>query len=153
MTTTTYRWEHPAERAAQRHYARLVAAGCQASRYLAHAGEGWVVTSTSETANAVLTAAPDPFTGCGVPGCVPARPCPPCAADLAERHTSPAVLAWCSGRGHAWSTYSRVLDRSYCRCGTRQENGEKPVDLAAIHDTFHGHPQGEPCFCYVRAQQ
>jgi hypothetical protein len=150
---TTYRWTYADEPAAQGHYTRLIAAGCQASKYLAYAGEGWAVTSTSANAPAVLSAAPDPFTGCGVPGCVPGRPCPPCAADLAGRHTSPATLAWCAERGHPWSTYNASLNRSYCRCGARQENGEREIDMDAIWSTFHDHLMGAPCSCAVRAQE
>ena len=95
----------------------------------------------------------DPFSGCGVPGCVPGRPCPACAARLAQRHTSPATLVWCAERGHPWSTYNASLDRSYCRCGTRQENGEREIDMDAIWDLFHDHPRAAPCACYTRAQQ
>ena len=149
---TTYRWEHATKRAADGHHGRLTAAGCQASAYLAYAGGGWAVTSTSDHAPDVLATAPDPFTGCGVPGCAPGRPCRFCAADLAGRHTSPATLTWCAGRGHPWSTYNTSLNRSYCRCGTRQADGEQPIDTDAIWDLFHDHPRDEPCSCYARAQ-
>lgn len=54
---------------------------------------------------------------------------------------------WCEEREHPWLTYNPWLDRSYCRCGSRQADGEQPHDWAADRELFHS--PGEPCKCYV----
>lgn len=89
---------------------------------------------------------------CTTAGCAPGRPCPPCAVLAAERHTSEPTRAWCAARGHPWSTYNRDLNRTYCRCGARQDDGEHEIDMDAIREIFHDHPAGEPCACYTRQE-
>lgn len=55
---------------------------------------------------------------------------------------------WCADRQHPWVTYSPWIDRTYCRCGTRQEPGEQPMDWQAKHEVFHSCGDG-PCHCYT----
>lgn len=45
---------------------------------------------------------------------------------------------WCSDRRHPWVTYNPWLHRSYCRCGERQEFGERPMDWQAKREIFSG---------------
>lgn len=144
MMNQTGRWPGLSEAGALGRHRRLTAAGVPSRMYLAYAGEGWVVTAPAVTA---------PFTGCGAVGCGPARPCPPCAAVISESRTSEATLAWCAERSHPWSTYNASLDRTYCRCGARQEDGEHEIDMGALWEMRHDHPPGARCTCYVRAQQ
>jgi hypothetical protein len=56
---------------------------------------------------------------------------------------------WCISSGHPFVTYNPWLDRSYCRCGHRQEEGAQPMDWGAKHAIFHGCTPGTPCRCYV----
>lgn len=56
---------------------------------------------------------------------------------------------WCVERGHPWLTYNPWLDRSYCRCGERQADGDQPQDMRAKHELFHDHAPDEPCRCYL----
>lgn len=58
---------------------------------------------------------------------------------------------WCGERGHPWLTYNPWLDRSYCRCGARQEAGEQPHDWQADRELFHSCKPGGPCRCYLPA--
>lgn len=64
---------------------------------------------------------------------------------------SPTVetLEWCRKRQHPWVTYNADLDRTYCRCGERQAEGEQPMNWDAKWEIFHGHPRGTPCRCYL----
>jgi len=45
--------------------------------------------------------------------------------------TTPKTQAWCAARNHPWVTYNLWLDRTWCRCGERQADGEQPIDLDA----------------------
>ena len=56
---------------------------------------------------------------------------------------------WCVSRNHPYVTYNPQLDRTYCRCGERQETGEQPVDWRAKWEIFHDHEPGTPCNCYA----
>lgn len=56
---------------------------------------------------------------------------------------------WCADRDHPFVTYNPWLDRSYCRCGQRQEAGEQPMDWEAKRAIFHHCPPGGPCHCYI----
>lgn len=56
---------------------------------------------------------------------------------------------WCTERDHPWVTYNPWLDRSYCRCGKRQAEGEHPQDEEAKRSIFHDCKSGGPCRCYV----
>lgn len=58
---------------------------------------------------------------------------------------------WCSDRGHPFVTYNPWTDRSYCRCGKRQEAGGQPQDWNAKREVFHNHKVGKPCRCYAAA--
>jgi hypothetical protein len=57
--------------------------------------------------------------------------------------------AWCVQRGHPWVTYNLALDRTWCRCGERQQTGEAPADWKAKWELFHDHGRDEPCRCYA----
>lgn len=63
------------------------------------------------------------------------------------------TIEWCVEREHPWLTFNPWLNRSYCRCGERQAEGEQPQDMRAKHDLFHDHAPGEPCACYLPARQ
>jgi hypothetical protein len=56
---------------------------------------------------------------------------------------------WCQARRHPFITYNPWDDRSHCRCGQRQEQGEKPMDWQAKREIFHACQPGEPCDCYA----
>jgi hypothetical protein len=60
---------------------------------------------------------------------------------------------WCSDRGHPFVTYNPWLDRSYCRCGQQQEQGEKPVDWQVKCEIFHSCQPGGSCRCYATGDQ
>ena len=62
-----------------------------------------------------------------------------------------AFVQWCIDRDHPFITYNPLLDRSYCRCGQRQEAGAQPMDWEAKHSIFHTCKPGAPCRCYVNA--
>lgn len=64
--------------------------------------------------------------------------------------TSPTepTRQWCEIRQHPYITYNPQQNRTYCRCGQRQEAGEQPVDWAAKHSVFHSCQTG-PCRCYA----
>lgn len=68
---------------------------------------------------------------------------------MTESKASDATQAWCAERGHPYVTYHPWLDRTYCRCGERQEAGERPLDWKAMWEVFHDHAPGEPCRCYL----
>lgn len=59
------------------------------------------------------------------------------------------TVAWCTARDHPYVTYNPCVERSYCRCGSRQADGEQPVDWTAKHELFHAHPPGGACRCYL----
>ncbi|MEU6990368.1 hypothetical protein ABZ953_06855 [Streptomyces sp. NPDC046465] len=59
------------------------------------------------------------------------------------------TVQWCTDRGHPFITYDPSGDRSYCRCGQQQEQGDKPMDWQAKRDVFHSCQPDEPCRCYV----
>lgn len=61
----------------------------------------------------------------------------------------PATVAWCTERDHPWSTYNPWMDRTWCRCGQRQDDGQHPIDLEAIHELFHHCQPNGPCSCYA----
>lgn len=63
-----------------------------------------------------------------------------------------ATVKWCMIRDHPFITYNPHLDRSYCRCGKRQEPGEQPADWDAKWAIFHSHPRGTSCRCYLPEQ-
>lgn len=56
---------------------------------------------------------------------------------------------WCEDRDHPLITYNPWSDRSYCRCGQRQEAGEQPMDWAAKREVFHHCTPDGPCGCYA----
>lgn len=56
---------------------------------------------------------------------------------------------WCRERGHPWVTYNPWANRTCCRCGDRQAEGELPVDWQAKWAIFHDQPVGVPCRCYL----
>jgi len=56
---------------------------------------------------------------------------------------------WCASRSHPFVTYNPHLDRSYCRCGQRQEAGAQPMDWRAKWEIFHDHEPSTPCNCYL----
>lgn len=60
-----------------------------------------------------------------------------------------ATRQWCTERGHPFITYNPWLDRSYCRCGHRQEPGDRSQDWNAKYELFHDHKPGTLCRCYV----
>ncbi|MFG2210555.1 hypothetical protein [Streptomyces sp. NPDC048638] len=62
---------------------------------------------------------------------------------------APQTVAWCTAREHPYLTYNPWLKRSYCRCGSRQADGEQPLDRAAQHALFHDHLPGAVCGCYL----
>jgi len=62
---------------------------------------------------------------------------------------TPETTQWCAKKAHPFMTYNPWLDRSYCRCGERQEPGEQAMDWEAKRDVFHSCPPGGPCNCYV----
>ncbi|MFI1312828.1 hypothetical protein ACH4TS_22190 [Streptomyces albidoflavus] len=62
---------------------------------------------------------------------------------------APRTVVWCEERDHPYLTYNPWLDRSYCRCGRRQDSGPQPPDTLAAHEIFHTHPPGAPCRCYL----
>ncbi|WUH94496.1 hypothetical protein OG900_33070 [Streptomyces sp. NBC_00433] len=62
---------------------------------------------------------------------------------------SEATRRWCADRDHPFITYNPWLDRSYCRCGQRQEPGDQPQDWDATREMFHDCKPGEPCRCYA----
>jgi hypothetical protein len=70
---------------------------------------------------------------------------------LVESKASEPTRAWCEAREHPWLTYNPWLDRTWCRCGARQEPGQQPHDWDAGWELFHNHPREAPCNCYVRA--
>jgi hypothetical protein len=59
-----------------------------------------------------------------------------------------ATVMWCSERGHPFITYNPHTDRSYCRCGERQADGDQPQDWTAKREVFHTCGTGD-CRCYV----
>ena len=63
--------------------------------------------------------------------------------------TTSGTGEWCVSRGHPFVTYNPQLDRTYCRCGERQEAGGQPVDWRAKWEIFHDHEPGTPCNCYL----
>jgi hypothetical protein len=65
---------------------------------------------------------------------------------------SEATQQWCADRAHPFVTYNPWLDRSYCRCGQRQEPGDQPQDWNAKRQVFHDCKPGEPCVCYVSSK-
>lgn len=74
----------------------------------------------------------------------------PGLASAALAGVSDATRAWCAQRGHPWLTYNPWLDRTWCRCGQRQADGEQPHDWDAQWELFHDHPRGASCSCYIR---
>lgn len=56
---------------------------------------------------------------------------------------------WCTSRSHPFVTYNPELDRTYCRCGERQEAGTGPMDWRAKWEIWHDHEPGAECNCYV----
>ncbi|MFE9619529.1 hypothetical protein [Streptomyces sp. NPDC006384] len=62
---------------------------------------------------------------------------------------APQTVVWCKERAHPYVTYNPWLDRSYCRCGRRQESGKQPLDALAQHQVFHAHAPGALCRCYL----
>jgi hypothetical protein len=64
-----------------------------------------------------------------------------------------ATEQWCVDRDHPFVTYNPWLDRSYCRCGQRQESGEQPMDWAAKRTIFHSCELGGHCGCYATAEK
>ena len=76
--------------------------------------------------------------------------CEPHRASAQERTAvTPATREWCVARDHPWVTHNPQADRSYCRCGERQEKGDQPMDWDAKRAVFHDHPPGAPCRCYL----
>lgn len=61
---------------------------------------------------------------------------------------SAATDLWCAERGHPFVTYNPHLDRSYCRCGARQQAGDHDMDWQAKWEIFHDHGLNDPCRCY-----
>ncbi|MFF9785690.1 hypothetical protein [Streptomyces nigrescens] len=61
----------------------------------------------------------------------------------------PDTAAWCKDRDHPYITYNPWFERSYCRCGKRQEIGQQPMGWEAKHEVFHAHAPGAPCRCYL----
>ncbi|MFJ3182601.1 hypothetical protein ACIPJN_30005 [Streptomyces sp. NPDC086796] len=66
--------------------------------------------------------------------------------------TTHATRRWCDDREHPFVTYHPWLDRSYCRCGRRQEAGALPLDWQAKHETHHNCELAGPCRCYVQGK-
>lgn len=64
--------------------------------------------------------------------------------------TSETTGVWCAERGHPWLTYNPWLNRTWCRCGERQADGEQPHDWDADWELFHDHPRDTACSCYVK---
>lgn len=62
---------------------------------------------------------------------------------------SAATVEWCEARQHPYVTYNPHLNRTYCRCGARQHDGDHPVDWDAMWEIFHDHPPGDRCRCYL----
>jgi hypothetical protein len=63
--------------------------------------------------------------------------------------TSEATKEWCAARGHPFVTFNSSLNRTYCRCGQRQQSGELPMDWAAKRGVFHNCEPASPCRCYA----
>lgn len=61
---------------------------------------------------------------------------------------SPQTVAWCVERGHPWVTYNPLMNRTWCRCGERRQDGAAEVDWEAKWEIFHDHKPDEPCRCY-----
>ncbi|MCX4911887.1 hypothetical protein [Streptomyces sp. NBC_00878] len=61
----------------------------------------------------------------------------------------PSTQQWCDGQQHPFVTFNPWLNRSYCRCGQRQKEGEQPMDWQAKRELFHCCQPGGPCGCYV----
>jgi hypothetical protein len=63
----------------------------------------------------------------------------------------PSTVAWCVTRDHPWVTYNPWLDRSWCRCGQRQADGQQPPDWDAIAAEHPPHAKGcdatKACTC------
>lgn len=62
---------------------------------------------------------------------------------------SEATQQWCEDRSHPFVTYNPWLDRSYCRCGKRQEASDQPQDEDAKRQVFHHCKPEGPCRCYA----
>lgn len=65
---------------------------------------------------------------------------------------SESTRRWCSDREHPLITYNPLLNRTYCRCGHRQEPGQQPMDWDAKHEIFHACSLGDSCRCYGKAR-
>jgi hypothetical protein len=61
----------------------------------------------------------------------------------------PSAERWCTDREHPFITYNPWTDRTYCRCGQRQEPGEQPMDWTAKRAVFHQCEPGSVCDCYA----
>ncbi|MFE1476501.1 hypothetical protein ACFW6N_21945 [Streptomyces cyaneofuscatus] len=66
--------------------------------------------------------------------------------------TTQATKTWCEERHHPYVTYNPLLERSYCRCGQRQEAGEQPMNWRAKREIHHHCEPDGPCACYVRSK-
>jgi hypothetical protein len=66
-----------------------------------------------------------------------------------QLNADPQSKQWCDDRDHPFVTYNPWLDRSYCRCGQRQQTGEQPMDWSAKREVFHSCRPDAPCRCYA----
>lgn len=66
-----------------------------------------------------------------------------------DQQPEEATAQWCTNRQHPFVTYDPWGDRTYCRCGQRQEPGEQPMDWAAKRAVFHHCTPDGACRCYA----